>query len=118
MLPAGTAATASQMDDQPGKVIDGTARARHWRRSHTEARADDGDSDVRSDAPKGFASSLLVPADMLAGAVAVEESATATAGSRRDAETGEDGNDHPGGVSVEATENRNPFLAPDAALPV
>ena len=115
MLPGGTA--ASQMDDQPGKVIDGTARARHWRRSQTEARADGGDSEVRSEAPKGFASSLLVPADMFAGSVAVGESAEEGV-SRLDGETGEDGSDHAGGVPVQAAEHQNPFLAPDAGLPV
>ena len=56
------------MDDKPRNVIDGTARARQWRRSRSEARADeDGSTDIRSDAPKSFASSLLVPADMVHG---------------------------------------------------
>jgi hypothetical protein len=56
------------MDDKPGNVIDGTARARQWRRSRSKARADEnGSADIRSDAPKSFASSLLVPADMVHG---------------------------------------------------
>ena len=53
------------MDDQSGKLIDGTARAGQWRRSRPRPAAVDG-AEVRSDAPKSIASSLLVPAEMLA----------------------------------------------------
>jgi hypothetical protein len=64
MLLAGFAST--QMDDQQGQFIDGTARAQQWRRSRSQAARTDEDAPAaRSDAPKSFAGSLLVPADML-----------------------------------------------------
>jgi hypothetical protein len=53
------------MDDQQGKLIDGTARARQWRRSRPKSRAAADGTEVRSDAPKSIAASLLVPAEML-----------------------------------------------------
>ena len=116
ILPGGTA--ASQMDDQSGKVIDGTARARHWRRSRTETRADDRETEVRSDAPKGFAASLLVPADMLDGVPGdIADLSTAATVSARDGTTEEDGRGTEG-ASAEAPEHRNPFLMPEAEAAV
>jgi hypothetical protein len=116
ILRRGTA--SSQMDDQSGKVIDGTARARHWRRSQTETRADDRDTEVRSDAPKGFAASLLVPADMLDGVPAdIADLSTAATVSAQDGTSEEDGRGAEG-ASAEAPEHRNPFLMPEAEAAV
>ena len=53
------------MDDQHGNLIDGTARARQWRRSRPKSRAASDSTEQRSDAPKNMAASLLVPAEML-----------------------------------------------------
>src|SRR5260370_41714785 len=55
------------MDEEQGKVIDGTARARQWRGSRPKSSADTDGTEAHSDAPKGIAASLLVPAEMLAG---------------------------------------------------
>ena len=52
------------MEDQSGKLIDGTARARHWRGARPRSADEDG-VETRSEAPKSIASSLLVPAEML-----------------------------------------------------
>ena len=71
--PAEPGTAARPMDDQNGHVIDGTARARQWRRSRSEAPAgDEADGRPRSDAPKNIAGSLLVPAEMLSRASTVE----------------------------------------------
>ena len=61
------------MDDQQGHVIDGTARARQWRRSKPKTGSAPDAPETRSDAPKSFAGSLLVPADMLPAAFAPDE---------------------------------------------
>ena len=53
------------MEDQQGNVIDGTARARQWRGSKPKGHPAPDDIEARSDAPKSFAGSLLVPAEML-----------------------------------------------------
>jgi hypothetical protein len=53
------------MDDQQGNVIDGTARARQWRLVRSKTRSASDGAEVRSDAPKSIAGSLLVPAGML-----------------------------------------------------
>jgi hypothetical protein len=54
------------MDEEQGNVIDGTARARQWRGSRRQSRASSGRDELRSDAPKSIAASLLVPADLVA----------------------------------------------------
>jgi hypothetical protein len=56
-----------QMDEEQRKVIDGTARARQWRRSRQQPSAPDGDR-PHSEAPKRIAASLLVPSNILDGA--------------------------------------------------
>ena len=61
------------MDDQQGHVIDGTARARQWRRSKPKTGSAPDAPETRSDAPKSFAGSLLVPADMLPAAFPPDE---------------------------------------------
>ncbi len=61
------------MDDQQGNVIDGTARARQWRRSKPKTGSAPEAPEARSDAPKSFAGSLLVPADMLPPAFPPDE---------------------------------------------
>jgi hypothetical protein len=53
------------MSEEQGKVIDGTARASHWRRSSPSSRSDGDAPPGHSEAPKNIASSLLVPAHML-----------------------------------------------------
>lgn len=102
------------MDDQ-GNVIDGTARARQWRGSRREAPPGEG-LERRSEAPKGFASSLLVPAEMVHDPAAVRAS-------ERQPSVGEVNGDQaadrarvaPGRPPVEGQEHRNPFLvSPDA----
>ena len=109
---------ASQMDDHSGKVIDGTARARHWRRSQTETRAEDRETEVRYDAPKSFAASLLVPADML-DAVPGDDAELSTA-EPVSARHGRSENHGQGavGASIDAPEHRNPFLMPEAEAAV
>ena len=104
-----------QMDDQHGHVIDGTARARHWRGSKPRTGSAPDAAEARSDAPKSFAGSLLVPADMLppasppdedlngneqGRAVAAAPRANAAAGDRAPAQNGV---------------HQNPFLVPEAA---
>lgn len=102
------------MDEEQGKVIDGTARARHWRRSRSESpAAADGDS-PRSEAPKSIASSLLVPADMLDGPPprAAEADRNGPAGAavvaERDARAD--------AAAFATTSHDNLFLSPDAAV--
>jgi hypothetical protein len=58
------------MDDEPGKVIDGTARARHWRRSQPDSAAERNVPQNHSEAPKSIASSLLVPPAIFEGEAA------------------------------------------------
>ena len=116
ILRRGTA--ASQMDDQSGKVIDGTARARHWRRSRTETRGEDRETEVRSDAPKGFAASLLVPANMLDGVPPdIADVSTAATGSAQHGTSEEDGH-RAEDASAAAPDHRNPFLMPEAEAAV
>ena len=106
------------MDDQSGKVIDGTARARHWRRSRTETRGEDRETEVRSDAPKGFAASLLVPADMLDGVPPdIADVSTAATGSAQHGTSEEDGR-RAEDASAAAPDHRNPFLMPEAEAAV
>ena len=103
------------MDDKPGNVIDGTARARQWRRSRSKARADeDGSAEIRSDAPKGFASSLLVPADMVHGVLGPAAEQEDALGDALDGERDE--TDDARAANATPPERRNPFLAPDAAV--
>jgi hypothetical protein len=103
------------MDNEQGKVIDGTARARHWRRSRAKPSADGAGSEAHSDAPKSIASSLLVPAEMFDGAVAPT--------SDRASGSGEPSHDLNGGEpvsvdrGVDETRHQNLFLSPDAVVP-
>jgi hypothetical protein len=53
------------MDEEQGKVIDGTARARQWRRSRANPPTASDDREPHAAAPKSIASSLLVPGSML-----------------------------------------------------
>ena len=103
------------MDDKPGNVIDGTARARQWRRSRSKARADeDGSAEIRSDAPKSFASSLLVPADMVHGVLGPAAEQEDALGDALDGE--HDETDDARAANATPPERRNPFLAPEAAV--
>ena len=107
--PAEPGTAARPMDDQHGHVIDGTARARQWRRARSATpAADEAESRPRSDAPKNIAGSLLVPAEMLSRASAVDEPAKGHATTRTPA-TGASAS-----TSVDERMHRNPFLAPDA----
>ena len=103
------------MDDQQGHVIDGTARARQWRRSKAKAGSAPDAPETRSDAPKSFAGSLLVPADMLPAAFAPDErlneneqGRAAAPPPRADADAGDR-------ASAETGAHQNPFLVPEAA---
>jgi len=99
------------MDDQQGHVIDGTARARQWRRSKPKTGSVPDAPETRSDAPKSFAGSLLVPVEMLPAAFAPNENPEGRAAApppRANADPG----------TRAATENgvhQNPFLVPEAA---
>jgi hypothetical protein len=81
------------MSEQQGKVIDGTARASHWRRSSPSSTPDADASPGHSEAPKNIASSLLVPAHMLLDGTA----ATASIGTE-DGAPGEGSGEHPAGL--------------------
>ena len=103
------------MDDQQGHVIDGTARARHWRGSKPKTGSAPDAAEARSDAPKSFAGSLLVPADMLPPASPPEEDLngnkqgrTVAAAPRANAGAGDRA---PAEIGV----HQNPFLVPEAA---
>lgn len=101
------------MDREPENVIDGTARAHQWRRSRPKTVAGAPDSgEVRSDAPKSIAGSLLVPAELL-----IDASAQHTQRLPDKIVAGE-----PGGVVTPAADassdlraQPNPFLLPEAA---
>lgn len=58
------------MDEESGKVIDGTARAREWRRPRPKSIADADGAQPHSEAPKNIAASLLVPDEMSAMTIA------------------------------------------------
>ena len=66
------------MDDQQENVIDGTSRARQWRRATSTTRSATDDAAARSDAPKSIAGSLLVPAEMLPPAFPPDENSNAS----------------------------------------
>lgn len=84
------------MEDESGKLIDGTARARQWRRSRSaSARAED--PETRSAAPKSIAASLLVPAEMLGPAASPGSDAA-----------------HIASATDEASAHINPFLMPES----
>lgn len=106
------------MDDQNGNVIDGTERARQWRRSRSNAdRACDPGGEARSEAPKSIASSLLVPADMVDGAL--EQSGRQTTEVRQPGPNGNGAEN--GGLLLtdppaDSTGHHNLFLSPDAAV--
>jgi hypothetical protein len=103
--------------DEQGKVIDGTARARHWRRSRPQSAADTDGAEAHSDAPKSIAASLLVPAEMLDDPLAPEagEPASPTNGTDPATPIAGDGSSPPPDLSLGA-ERQNPFLAADAAV--
>lgn len=106
------------MDDQQGNVIDGTMRARQWRRSRSKAPAAKEGAEARSDAPRGIASSLLVPVSMM-----TEATSRPGGDVTRDADPPE----HPPAESADqqaetsadlpagAIGHQNPFLVPEAA---
>jgi hypothetical protein len=105
--------------DEQGKVIDGTARARQWRRSRPKSAADTDGAEAHSDAPKSIASSLLVPAEMLDGAPAPQpgEIASPTNGAGAGTVIADGGSSSARDFTVGA-EDQNLFLAPDAAVVV
>jgi hypothetical protein len=97
------------MDEHPGKVIDGTARARHWRRSQPGSTEESHVASEHSEAPKSIASSLLVPPALLDGESAPqrgEEHANGDAPAGSLSANGIDGD----------VPDRNIFLAEDAAV--
>jgi hypothetical protein len=102
------------MDDQQGNVIDGTERARQWRRSGSKAAPENrGDGQGRSDAPKSIAASLLVPAEMLEATLVVANEAPVAARAPSRDEEGES----PARPPANTEQRVNPFLLPDAAAP-
>ena len=96
----------TEMDEQQGNVIDGTARAPDWRRS--ESRKDGDASELRADAPKSIAASLLVPADMVSGPLS-------TGAGDDNAEIAPSGHPAVADSPTDATSHRNLFLSPGAA---
>ena len=84
------------MEDESGKLIDGTARARQWRRSRSASARAEG-PEARSAAPKSIAGSLLVPAEMLGPAAPPGSDAA-----------------HIASATDEASAHINPFLMPEA----
>ena len=104
------------MDEEQGNVIDGTARARQWRGSRRRARADAG-GELRSDAPKSIASSLLVPASMLGRALAPSAGDDRSARDEADANSLMAEHRSAAGDSVAVDSgHHNLFLAADAAV--
>ena len=101
------------MDEEPGKVIDVTARARHWRGSRPRPSPEADGDEARASAPKSLASSLLVPAEMLDATVATPpgehaspSDGTPVAAGGASAATGD----------ISGGGERNLFLSPDAAV--
>ena len=102
------------MDDQQGHVIDGTARARHWRGSKPKTGSAPEAAEARSDAPKSFAGSLLVPADMLPAAFTPDERSESQQGRAAAPPTRADAD--PGARTADGNgAHQNPFLVPEAA---
>lgn len=98
------------MDEEQGKVIDGTARASQWRSSGRKPPEDP--NELRADAPKSIASSLLVPADMLGAPVAPP----AQNGASRRGDASQRGVAAGSGNGAAGDANHNLFLAADAAV--
>jgi hypothetical protein len=102
------------MNDQQGNVIDGTARARQWRGSKSKVRSGADETEARADAPKSFAGSLLVPAEMLTPASPPEERVNGSTEGRTEnppqasCRTADE-------LSAQTRLHENPFLVPDAA---
>lgn len=101
------------MDDQHGNVIDGTERAQQWR-PRPKTGSTPQDREARSDAPKSFAGSLLVPADMLPQRPPDEQ---INGNEQRQAPPlRSDLNADPAGETPAANgAHQNPFLVPEAA---
>lgn len=106
------------MSEQNGKVIDGTARASHWRRSSPSSTSDADAIPGHSEAPKDIASSLLVPAHML-----LDGAASTISSSAVDEAVGDRPGEHPSGLvptgPVTAEDHHvNIFLAAEHASEV
>ncbi len=101
------------MDDQQGNVIDGTARARQWRRSRSKSPAGAEETELRSDAPKSIASSLLVPAEMVHGVAPPVVGDEAHPGDQPTvaSETVGRATQIASGATTERADHQNPFLA-------
>jgi hypothetical protein len=113
MVPTGTA--ASQMDDKHGNIIDGTERARQWRRSRPKPGTTAESTETRADAPKSIAGSLLVPAEMLSSTTPADEHLKGSEHGRAAAPMlrANAGEDEP--ASPETGVHQNPFLVSEAA---
>ena len=101
------------MDDQRGNVIDGTERARQWRRSRVKTGSPPESSEARSDAPKSLAGSLLVPAEMLPPPVPREAAGGNGRGSATPPPRADQGAN--GRPPARDDVHQNPFLVPEAA---
>ena len=104
------------MEREPENVIDGTARAHQWRRSRSQmVDAGPDGSQVRSDAPKSIAGSLLVPVELLTDAPAHPPQTPTRVGVA--AESGGGGAGGHRDASAAQTTHENPFLLPAAEAP-
>jgi hypothetical protein len=103
------------MDDQNGNVIDGTERARQWRRPRPKSPATAEITEARADAPKSIAGSLLVPAEMLSSTIPSDEHLNGNEQGRAAAPLpgANAGSGEP--TSPELGVHQNPFLLPEAA---
>lgn len=105
------------MEREPENVIDGTARAHQWRRSRSQmVDAGPDGSQVRSDAPKSIAGSLLVPVEMLTEAPAPPPQTPPRVGVAAESHGGGGRGGH-GDASAAQTRHENPFLLPAAEVP-
>ncbi len=103
------------MDDQHGNVIDGTERARQWRRSRPKSVAAAESTETRADAPKSIAGSLLVPAEMLSSAIPPDEHLNGNEQPRAAEPLPRANADAGHRASPETGVHQNPFLVPEAA---
>ena len=102
------------MDDQNGNVIDGTERARQWRRPRPKSPATAESTETRADAPKSIAGSLLVPAEMLSAALPPDEHLNGNEQGRAAAPLPRANAGAGERASPEARVHQNPFLVPEA----
>ena len=106
------------IDEEQGNVIDGTARTRQWRRLRQKPPREPDASELRSDAPKSIAASLLVPAEMLDVPPATPPGPPLSRNGQPGTATSvaERGSAPDTGATFDSVSHRNLFLSPDAAV--